>query len=215
MISTLAQVTFAPMDEHVSPFRLVQGGGWLMVLLFVCSIVAVGVFIERMLYYKRCRMNVNEFLAGVLALVRRQSYAEAVARCEEGHGPVVRVVLTAIYKRHLPANELREIVREIAQLEIPQLETNVSLLGTIGYIAPLLGLFGTVSGLIEAFVKINRTSGTASVGDLSQGITWRWRRRRRGWSWRSRATWRIIFSSRRCIASWPTWSGPGSRRSTP
>jgi biopolymer transport protein ExbB len=170
MISTLAQVTFAPMDEHVSAFRLVQGGGWLMVLLFVCSIVAMGVFIERMLYYKRCRMNVNEFLAGVLALVRRQSYAEAVARCEEGHGPVVRVVLTAIYKRHLPANELREIVREIAQLEIPPLETNVSLLGTIGYIAPLLGLFGTVSGLIEAFVKINRTSGTASVGDLSQGI---------------------------------------------
>ena len=165
----LAQI-ITPVDSHVSPFRLIQGGGWLMVLLFVLSIVAVGVFWERMVYYKRCRMNVNEFLAGVLALVRRQSYAEAIARCEEGHGPVVGVVRTAIYKRHLPAGELREIVREIAQLEIPPLEANVSLLGTIGYIAPLLGLFGTVSGMIEAFIKINRTSGTASVGDLSQGI---------------------------------------------
>jgi len=170
MISTLAQVTFAPMDEHVSPFRLVQGGGWLMVVLFVFSIVAVGVCVERMFFYKRCRMNVNEFLAGVLALVRRQSYVEAIARCEDGHGPVVNVVRTAIYKRHLPASELREVVREVAQLEIPQLEANVSLLGTIGYVAPLLGLFGTVTGMIEAFVKINRTSGTASVGDLSQGI---------------------------------------------
>ena len=91
-------------------------------------------------------------------------------RCEDGHGPTVAVVRTAIYKRHLPAGELREIVREIAQLEIPQLETNISLLGTIGYVAPLLGLLGTVTGMIEAFVKINRTSGTASVGDLSQGI---------------------------------------------
>ena len=170
MTLSFAQVGPTPVDEHVNVFRLVQGGGWLMVILFVLSIVAVGVFIERFSYYKRCRMNVHEFLAGVLALVRRQSYAEAIARCEEGHGPVVAVVRTAIYKRHLPAAELREIVREIAQLEIPQLESNISLLGTIGYIAPLLGLFGTVSGMIEAFVKINRTSGTASVGDLSQGI---------------------------------------------
>lgn len=170
MISTFAQVTFAPMAQQVSPFRLVQGGGWVMVVLFVFSIVAIGVFLERFLYFKRSRMNVNEFLAGVLALVRRQSYGEAIARCEDGHGPIVSVVRTAIYKRHLPPNELREIVREIAQLEIPQLEANVSLLATIGYVAPLLGLFGTVSGMIDAFIKLNRTSGTASVGDLSQGI---------------------------------------------
>jgi biopolymer transport protein ExbB len=170
MISIFAQVTFAPLDQQVSVFRLVQSGGWLMFLLFICSIIAVAVFTERMFYYKRCRMNVNEFLAGVLALVRRQSYVEAIARCEDGHGPVVNVVRTAIYKRHLPAAELREIVREIAQLEIPQLEANVSLLGTIGYVAPLLGLAGTVAGMMEAFAKISRTSGTASVGDLSQGI---------------------------------------------
>lgn len=165
-----AQVSVASMGQHVSLVRLVQSGGWLMVLLGFLSIVMVGVFMERFFYFKRCRMNVNEFLAGVLALLRRQSYAEAIARCEEGHGPLVAVVRTAIYKRHLPPAELREIVREIAQLEIPQLESNISLLGTIGYVAPLLGLFGTVSGMIEAFVKISRTSGTASVGDLSQGI---------------------------------------------
>jgi biopolymer transport protein ExbB len=166
----LAQVGPTPLEQHVNIFRLVQGGGWLMVILFVLSVVAVGVFLERFFFFKRCRMNVHEFLAGVLALVRRQSYAEAIARCEEGHGPCVAVVRTAIYKRHLPPSELREIVREIAQLEIPQLETNISLLGTIGYVAPLIGLFGTVAGMIEAFIKINRTNGTASVGDLSQGI---------------------------------------------
>jgi biopolymer transport protein ExbB len=163
-------VNIAPVDENVGLFHLMQRGGPLMFVLFICSVVALGVVLERMIYYKRCRMNVNEFLAGVLALVRRQSYLEAIARCEEGHGPIVSVVRTAIYKRHLPAAELREVVREIAQLEIPQLEANISLLGTIGYVAPLLGLLGTVTGMIEAFVQINRTSGTASVADLSQGI---------------------------------------------
>jgi len=165
-----AQVDIAPVEENVGLFHLMQRGGPLMLVLLACSVVALGVFMERLFYYRRSRMNVNEFLAGVLALVRRQSYLEAIARSEEGHGPVVSVVRTAIYKRHLPAAELREVVREIAQLEIPQLESNVSLLGTIGYVAPLLGLLGTVTGMIEAFVQINRTSGTASVGDLSQGI---------------------------------------------
>jgi biopolymer transport protein ExbB len=123
-----------------------------------------------MFYFKRSRMNVSEYLAGVLALVRRQSYREAIVRCEEGHGPIVTVVRTAIYKRHLAPAELREVVREIAQLEIPHLEANISLLGTIGYIAPLLGLFGTVEGMIKAFEQINRSNGTASVADLSAGI---------------------------------------------
>src|SRR5476649_1565119 len=167
---TFAQIDIAPVEEKIGLFQMMQRGGPLMVVLFVCSIVALGVFVERMLYYKRSKMNVSEFLAGVLALVRRQSYLEAIARCEEGHGPIVYVVRTAIYKRHLPPAELREVVREIAQLEIPHLEANVSLLGTIGYVAPLLGLLGTVFGMIEAFVQINRTSGTASVGELSQGI---------------------------------------------
>src|SRR5271170_7202699 len=165
-----AQANVAPIEEKMGVFQMMQQGGIVMVLLFVCSIVALGVFIERMFFFKRSKMNVSEFLAGVLALVRRQSYAEAITRCEEGHGPIVSVVRTAIYKRHLPPDELREVVREIAQLEIPQLEANISLLGTMGYIAPLLGLLGTVTGMIDAFVKINQTNGTASVGELSQGI---------------------------------------------
>jgi biopolymer transport protein ExbB len=172
MIATLlAQTgTIAPVEETMGPFQVIQQGGPLMGVLFVCSVVALGVFIERMFFYKRSRMNVSEFLAGVLALVRRQSYAEAITRCEEGHGPIVAVVRTAIYKRHLPPGELREVVREIAQLSIPELEANISLLGTIGYVAPLLGLFGTVMGMMSAFEQINRTNGTASVGDLSHGI---------------------------------------------
>jgi biopolymer transport protein ExbB len=170
MPSFLAQVDIAPMEEHISPLQMMQAGGPLMFVLFLCSVLATGVFLERFFFYRQSTLNVREFLGGVLALVRRQSYVEALARCDEGHGPVATVVHTAIYKRSLPPAELREIVREIAQLEIPQLEANVSLLGTIGYVAPLLGLLGTVTGMYEAFHQISRSSGTASVADLSSGI---------------------------------------------
>jgi hypothetical protein len=60
----------APVEEHLSTIAMLQRGGFIMVVLAVCSIVALGVFIERMFYFKRSRMNVSEFLAGVLALVR-------------------------------------------------------------------------------------------------------------------------------------------------
>jgi biopolymer transport protein ExbB len=162
--------SIVPVRETMSSWQMIQHGGWIMALLSFCSLIAVGVFIERMFYFKRSSMNVSEYLAGVLALVRRRSFSEAIVRCDEGHGPIVSVVRTAIYKRHLPPAELREVVREIAQLAIPDLEANISLLGTVGYIAPLLGLFGTVEGMIKAFEQINRTSGTASVAELSAGI---------------------------------------------
>jgi biopolymer transport protein ExbB len=170
IFAQIAQANIPPVQENVGLFHLMQRGGWLMGVLFVCSVIGLGVLIERWYYLKSSRMNVSEFLSGVLALVKRGSYQEALARCEEGHGPIVTVVRTAIDKRHLPAPELREIVREIAQLEIPRLEANVSLLGTIGYVAPLLGLLGTVTGMIEAFIQINKSNGTASVAELSQGI---------------------------------------------
>ena len=82
----------APVEEHISALEMLQRGGFLMVVLGVCSVVALGVFIERLFYYKRSRMNVSEFLAGVLALVRRQSYAEAIERCEAFGLKVVGVV---------------------------------------------------------------------------------------------------------------------------
>jgi len=75
ILHILAQVgNIAPVEEHMSTIAMLQRGGFIMVMLAGCSVVALGVFIERLFYYKRSRMNVSEFLAGVLALVRRQSY---------------------------------------------------------------------------------------------------------------------------------------------
>jgi biopolymer transport protein ExbB len=166
----LAQVSPSLLQESVGLFDVMQKGGPLMWLILLCSVLGAGVFVERLLYYHRSRMNAAEFLAGTLNLLRRKSYLEALERCEDGHGPVVRVVQTAILKRNLPPSDLREVVREISQLQVPRLEANLPILATVGHVAPLLGLLGTVTGMIQAFIEISRSSGAAPVGDLAAGI---------------------------------------------
>jgi biopolymer transport protein ExbB len=168
----LAQVVSMPafLEESVGLFDVMKKGGLLMWPILACSMVGVAVVVERLLYFRKSQMPVNEFLTGILNLLRRRHYLEALERCEEGHGPIVRVVQTAILKRNLPPLELREIVKEVAQLQVPRLEANLPILATVGHISPLLGLLGTVMGMIEAFIQIQRTSGTAPVGDLAAGI---------------------------------------------
>ena len=162
--------SFGTAPETVGLFEIMQKGGPLMWPIVACSVVAIGVFTERMLYYRRCQMHVPEFLLGITNLLRNRNYREALERCEEGFGPVVRVVRQAILARELSSTELREVVREVAQLQLPRLESHLGALATIGLVAPLLGLLGTVTGMIEAFIEITRASGGASVSELALGI---------------------------------------------
>ncbi|HEY8966531.1 MAG TPA: MotA/TolQ/ExbB proton channel family protein, partial [Candidatus Methylacidiphilales bacterium] len=94
----------------------------------------------------------------------------ALERCEEGYGPVARVVRQAILARDLPPAELREVVREVAILQQPRLEAHLGVLAGIGQIAPLLGLLGTVTGMIDAFIAIGRAGAGTSVGELASGV---------------------------------------------
>ncbi|MDE1170759.1 MAG: MotA/TolQ/ExbB proton channel family protein [Verrucomicrobium sp.] len=160
--------TLGSLTETVGLFAIMQKGGPLMWPILFCSILAAGVLVERLLYYRRCQIAVGEFLLGITHLLRRQQYQEALERCEEGFGPVVRVVRQAVLARNLPPAELREVVKEVAHLQLPRLEAHLGILASVGQIAPLLGLLGTVSGMIETFIEIN--NGGTAVSDLAAGI---------------------------------------------
>lgn len=156
--------------ETLGLFAVMQQGGPLMWPILGCSIAMAVVFAERFLYYRRCRLEVPEFLSGISNSLRRGLYREALERCEEGYGPVARVVRQAILARELPPAEMREVVREVAMLQLPRLETHLGILAGIGQIAPLLGLLGTVTGMIDAFIEIGRAGGGTSVEELASGV---------------------------------------------
>lgn len=141
-----------------------------MWLILLCSVLSVGIFLERLTYFHRATIRVGEFLGGLSNLIRRRNFAEALHECAGTPGPVARVIHAAIVRHHSPRTELREIVQEAAQLEVPRLDRRLGLLATIAFVAPLLGLLGTVSGLIDAFAVLSSQSGYATSTDLAAGI---------------------------------------------
>lgn len=150
--------------------EVVQMGGAIMWFLFAGSVVAVGVFVERLLYYHRNTIRTEEFFRGIAQLLKKKRYDEALERCDESYGPSVRVIQAAILKRELPKDELKEILEEVSQLQVPKLEANLPILGTIATVAPLLGLLGTVTGLIQVFMEMSSSTGTAPINDLAVGV---------------------------------------------
>ena len=148
----------------------IQKGGLLMWPILACSIIAIAVFLERFFYLHRATIHVGEFLKGLSNLVQRRNFAEALHESAGTPGPVARVIHAALLRHDMSRSELREIVQEAGQLEVPKLERFLGVLATLAFLAPLLGLLGTVAGMIDAFGTIASHGGYATVTELSGGI---------------------------------------------
>jgi biopolymer transport protein ExbB len=147
-----------------------QKGGWLMWPILFCSVLASAVFLERVLYFHRINMRVGEFMRGLANLIRGHRYAEAQMEAAATNGPVQRVVHAAIIHHNAPREELRQITQEAAQLEVPKLERRLPMLASLAFLAPMLGLLGTVFGLMEAFGRLSGPGGLTSSAEISGGI---------------------------------------------
>ena len=147
----------------------IQKGGPLMWLLLAASVIATGVFAERLLYLRRATISVEDFLRGLSTLIRRGSLAEAQIECKSTPGPVARVVHAAILRHDLPRADLKEIVQEAGQLEVPRMESYLLILATLAHVCPLIGLLGTVTGIIKAFITVSSQGGYVTASALSIG----------------------------------------------
>src|SRR5512138_1585108 len=149
---------------------LVSHGGPVLWLILLVSAVAVVVFIERFLHCHRAQINSTEFLNGVRTVLKRNNVVEALSICEATPGPVARLVRTAILNREHGRERVREALEEAGLAEVPRLEEKLNLLATIAQLAPLLGLLGTVLGLMDTFGSMQNAGLHAQMRDLSGGV---------------------------------------------
>jgi biopolymer transport protein ExbB len=149
---------------------LLANGGWMLWLILLTSAVAVVVFIERFLHCHRAQINSIEFLNGVRTVLKRENVVEALSICDATPGPVARLVKTAILNREYGRERVREALEEAGLAEVPRLEEKLNLLATIAQLAPLLGLLGTMLGLMQTFYDLQQAGLNAHAAELSRGI---------------------------------------------
>ncbi len=150
--------------------ELISKGGPLVWLLMACMGFAVAIFLERLAYFHRASMNVGEFLAGLAALIRRRNFTEALQECVATRVPAGRVIHAALLRHHAPREQLKEIVQEAGQFEVPRLERYLAILNAIAHAGPLIGLLGTVIGLLDSFTNLSSANGITTPAEVARGV---------------------------------------------
>ncbi len=151
-------------------FEIFQKGGPLMYPILLCSVLALAIFFERLWSFFRMNRGSGELVKEVEDLVRKHRIDEAIVVCQRLGTPLARILIGALRAKGGGREQIKTIVEEIGAREATIFERYLGLLGTIATISPLLGLLGTVLGMIRAFTVI-ATQGMGTPATLGGGIS--------------------------------------------
>lgn len=152
---------------------VIQKGGPLMYLIILSSIIALAVVIERLYHLHRAKIDSDKFMENISNIIKRNRIMEAIDLCEKTPGPIAHIIKAGILKHDRSRTEIKEAIEDAGIYEVPRLEKNLGALATIAHISPLLGLLGTVTGMVRAFQVIQEKAASlhlVSPGDLAGGI---------------------------------------------
>lgn len=150
--------------------ELIKAGGWLMLPIIGCSIVAFAIVIERAWALRRRRVLPQHLVAQVWNLLKNRKLDSAQIRGLRAGSPLGRVLAAGLVNSNQERSVMLESIEDVGRHEAHALERFLNTLGTIAAISPLLGLLGTVVGMIKVFSAIN-ASGLGNAGALAGGIS--------------------------------------------
>ena len=154
----------------MSLWNLFLKGGIIIFPIFFCGVLTIGIIIERLISLKNAEIDNEKFINEIEGLLRRRKIKEALQLCDKNDKPVPRIIKAGLLKIDRSREEVKEAIDDAANYEIPNLEKYLGILATIATISPLLGLLGTVTGMIKAFMVIEAKGGLVNPGDLARGI---------------------------------------------
>ena len=159
--------------EKMTLWQMFLAGGPVMWPILLCSIFALAIILEKLWYLRWVKIDTQKFLGDVLDRMKRHQIKEALETCDKTKSPVARILKAGILKYDRPRNQIKEAIEDASLYEVPRIEKNLTALATIAHISPLLGLLGTVTGMVRCFQTI-QTKATSfhpvSPGDLAGGI---------------------------------------------
>lgn len=176
MFAQVSPVSSAPATDKVFSFWdiLFHGNLFanvLMVVLIVLGAFALYIFVERFLYIKRhLKVSDKNLIDNLNDLLAEGNIQKAVDYCERQNTPEARVLSKGVSRIGRPVSDILSAMENQSQIEVAKQEANLNLLAAVPSLAPMLGLLGTVIGIIMAFFNMSTTEGTVSPKVLSEGI---------------------------------------------
>ncbi len=154
-------------------WEFMQKGGPIMWPILLCSVIAFAIVIERLIRLRGEQINTKSFMEQISKSLKRNKIMEALELCDRTGGPIANILKAGILKHDRPRHEVREAIEDASIHEVPRLERNLPVLATVAHVAPLLGLLGTVTGMVAAFQVIEGKASSlnpVNPGDLAGGI---------------------------------------------
>ena len=145
-------------------------GGVLVVPIMLCSVLALAIFSERLIRFARMRSRGAGLAEKIAGLLTKKEEDAAMKIARESNSPMGRVLISAIGAKDMDREMLETVIVNATDEEVRNLSTYIQALATIGNIAPLLGLLGTVIGMIKAFMVIQQMGGKVNAAVLAGGI---------------------------------------------
>ncbi|MGM0946113.1 MAG: MotA/TolQ/ExbB proton channel family protein [Bacteroidota bacterium] len=157
-------------NENIGLLDLLIKGGYMMIPLYLLFILAIFIFVERLMTLKKASKTPAHLLDQVKVLVVSGQIEKAKMLCADEKSPVANMIAKGVDRIGSPLKNIEVSIENVGKIEIYKLEKNLNLLATVSGAAPMIGFLGTVAGMIQAFIAIAQEEGMVSPKLLSEGI---------------------------------------------
>ncbi len=159
-----------PPPQTMDLIDLVVKGGWTMIPIGIMSLVAIYLIIERLIAIGKARREDRNFMNNIKDFIHNGKIDAAISLCRATDTPIARMLEKGISRIGHPLEDINRAVENRAKLELYGLERNLSILATIAGAAPLMGLIGTVTGMVRTFFGIASSGKGVEIPTLAGGV---------------------------------------------
>ncbi len=165
-----ADTTAAAAPGSMSLLEILARGGWVMIPIGLLSLLTIYLFVERLLTVRRAEADPEKLTSQVRSYVQAGYIQGAINHCANHDSPIGRMLQHGLERLGRPISEIQDAVQSAGKHEAFELEKRTGILASVAGIAPMIGFFGTVTGMIKAFQQIQNLQGNVNPSVLAEGI---------------------------------------------
>lgn len=171
VVDTIAKTEPAPtVEKTMNILDLAMKGGWTMIPIGIMSLIAIYLIIERLIAIGKARREDANFMNNIKDFIINGKIDAAISLCRATNTPIARMLEKGIGRIGHPLEDINRAVENRAKLELYGLERNLSILATLAGAAPLMGLIGTVTGMVQTFFGIASSGKGVEIAVLAGGV---------------------------------------------